>query len=92
MKRDARQLKDLDGVGKAALKDFELLGVKSVSDLAKKDPFQLYDQLIRISGPQDVCVLDVLRCAVAQSKNPKLPKEKRNWWYWSKVRKEDKES
>lgn len=88
MRKDARELKDLDGIGKAALKDFSLLGIKTVAELRRENPARLYERLATISGPQDVCVYDVFCCAVAQAKNPKLPKEQRNWWYWSKKRKE----
>jgi hypothetical protein len=87
MKSDRRQLKDLDGIGKAALKDFDLLGIKTVDELRRKNPARLYEQLASISGPQDICVYDVFCCAIAQSKNPKLPKEQRSWWYWSRKRK-----
>ncbi|MCB0411032.1 MAG: hypothetical protein KDD22_00805 [Bdellovibrionales bacterium] len=88
MKNDTRQLKDLDGIGRAALKDFELLGVKTVHELSRKNPDRLYEKLASISGPQDICVLDVFRCAVAQAKDPALPIEQRKWWYWSQSWKE----
>lgn len=88
MKSGTRKLKDLEGIGKAALLDFKLLGVSSVQQLAKQDPQNLYRRLTEISGNQDICVLDVFRCAVAQAKDVNLPKELRKWWYWSKVRKE----
>jgi hypothetical protein len=85
---DTRRLKDLAGVGKATRGDFKVLGVKSVRDLARRDPDRLYTELCRRTGvTQDVCVLDVLRCAVAQAKDPALPQERRNWWWWSRQRK-----
>ena len=87
MNANARRLADLDGIGKAALKDFHLLGIQSVQQLCNKKPEILFEQLKRLSGPQDICVLDVLRCAIEQAKNPRLPKEQRQWWYWSKKRK-----
>jgi hypothetical protein len=31
--------------------------------------------------------MDVLSAAIAQAQDPDLPKEKRRWWYWSKIRK-----
>jgi hypothetical protein len=34
-----------------------------------------------------MCCLDVFQAAVAQAKNPKLPIDKRQWWYWSRLRK-----
>lgn len=86
--KDERQLKDLAGVGRAFLKDFEMLGIRSVSQLAKKDGKKLYRELCRLTGTrQDPCVEDTLVCAVAQARDPGLPAEQRQWWYWSRVRK-----
>lgn len=83
-----RRLRDLAGIGPAALKDLELLNVPSVEALAASNPDQLYAELERLTARrQDPCVLDVLRCAVAQARNPDLPTEQRNWWYWSRLRK-----
>ena len=82
-----RMLKDLDSVGPAMLRDFELLGIRSVEELARRPPETMYEQLVARRGPQDICVLDVFRCAVAQARNPRLPAAQRNWWYWSCLRK-----
>jgi len=82
-----RQLHDLAGIGPAMLCDFEVLGIHSVADLARRNPEKLYEQLVARHGPQDICVLDVFRCAVAQARNPRLPAAQRNWWYWSRLRK-----
>jgi len=88
MMEDNRRLQDLVSVGKAILKDFELLEVKTVKELAKQDALELYRQLCRKTGArQDPCVLDVFRAAVAQAKDPRLPRYKCRWWYWSKIRK-----
>lgn len=83
-----RRLEDLSGIGLAMLADFERLGVKSVGDLARRDPRELYDRLCRITRTrQDPCVLDVLSCAVAQARDPRLPAARRRWWWWSRLRK-----
>jgi hypothetical protein len=83
-----RQLKDLAGIGPAMLGDFALLRVTSVDDLAGRDPDELYRDLELLTQTrQDPCVLDTLRCAVAQARDPDLPPEQRNWWYWSRLRK-----
>lgn len=83
-----RKFRDLISVGPAIEKDFALLGVKSVQDLAKRDPHKLYLQLCRKTQTrQDPCVLDVFRAAVAQARDPKLPAEQCVWWYWSRLRK-----
>lgn len=88
-----RQLSDLVSIGPAMLRDFERLGVRSVSVLARRDPEKLYERLCAVTGQaQDICVLDVFRAAVAQARNPKLPAARRNWWYWSRLRKRSERS
>jgi nucleotidyltransferase/DNA polymerase involved in DNA repair len=83
-----RRLKDLISIGPAMLKDFEQLGIKSVAQLAKQQPHKMYQRLQRLRGQRtDPCVLDTFEAAVAQARNPRLPAEKCQWWYWSKKRK-----
>src|SRR5260370_37515961 len=87
----ARQLVDLISIGPAMLRDFELLGIRSVAQLARQNPQRMYARLNRLSGKQqDPCVLDTFRAAVAQARDPRLPVEKCQWWYWSKKRKAGK--
>ncbi len=77
-----RELKDLISIGPAMLRDFELLGISSVAQLARQNPQSLYDQLGRVAPEhQDICVLDTFAAAVAQAKKPHLPAEQwRRWW------------
>lgn len=83
-----RQLSDLAGIGGAMLGDLDKLGIHSVAQLAKCDPEEMYRRLTKITGrQQDICVLDVFRCAVAQAANPRLPEEQKQWWWWSRRRK-----
>jgi pathogenicity locus Cdd1 protein len=85
---DNRQLQDLISIGPAMLRDFELLGIRSVAQLARRDPRKLYEALCRKTGQrQDICVLDVFRAAVAQACDPQLSVEQSQWWYWSRKRK-----
>ena len=85
-----RGLRDLISVGPAIAGDFELLGVRTVSQLSRSNPERLYEKLNRITGkPQDICCLDVFRAAVAQARDPFLPVEQCQWWYWSRRRKAD---
>ena len=59
-----RQLKDLISVGPAMLRDFEILGIHSVPELARANPRQMYNRLCEITGEkQDICCLDVFRAA-----------------------------
>lgn len=83
-----RRLSDLSGIGTAMLQDFKQLGIRTVEQLAKKDGKDLYDRLCCITRTkQDPCVLDTFNCAVAQARDPNLPKSKKNWWWWSQQRK-----
>ena len=84
----ARQLGDLISIGPAMLRDFELLGIRSVAQLAKQDPKLMYEKLGRVARQhQDICVLDTFCAAVAQARDPRLAAEKCQWWWWSEKRK-----
>lgn len=88
MARSERRLADLVSVGPAMVRDFELLGIHSVAQLSRRNPEKLFERLCEITGKaQDVCCLDVFCAAVAQARNPRLPLEQRQWWYWSRLRK-----
>jgi hypothetical protein len=88
MRSDPRKLSDLISVGPAKLRDFEILGVRSVSHLARRNPERLYESLCRVAPQhQGICCLDVFRAAVAQAKDPQLPADQYQWWYWSRNRK-----
>jgi len=83
-----RRLDDLVSIGPAMLRDFGLLGIRSVAQLARQNPEKLYERLCAKTGePVDICCLDVFSAAVAQARNPRLRAEQRNWWYWSRKRK-----
>jgi hypothetical protein len=83
-----RRLEDLISAGPAMVRDFERLGVRSVAQLARRNPERLYERLCEVTGQaQDICCLDVFRAAVAQARNPMLPVEQCQWWYWSRRRK-----
>jgi hypothetical protein len=83
-----RRLQELVSVGPATLRDFEVLGIHSVAQLAGQDAAGLYERLCRLTGEQvDICCLDVLRAAIAQAGDPWLPAEQCQWWYWSRKRK-----
>ena len=88
MPTQQRRIKDLVSVGPAMVRDFEMLGIGSVSELARRNPEKLYEKLCEVSGQaQNICCLDVFRAAVAQASNPRLPLEQAQWWYWSRQRK-----
>jgi Pathogenicity locus len=88
MLSEKRRFRDLVSVGPAMERDFEMLGIGSVAHLARQDPERMYEKLCSLTGQrQDPCVLDVFRAAVAQARDPRLPAEQCQWWYWSRRRK-----
>jgi len=83
-----RSLAELVSAGPAMLRDFELLGIRTVAQLRRRNPCSLYQQLCRITGRHhDICCQDVFSAAIAQARNPLLPPEQCQWWYWSRRRK-----
>ena len=88
MRTQDRRLQDLISVGAAMLQDFELLGIRTVGQLAGRNPARLYQKLCRLTGERvDICCQDVFSAAIAQARNPLLPAEQCRWWYWSRQRK-----
>ncbi len=88
MPSDQRRLEDLVSIGPAMLRDLDLLGIRSVAQLARQNPEKLYERLCAKTGqPVDICCLDVFSAAVAQARHPRLSAGKRQWWYWSRRRK-----
>lgn len=83
-----RELKELVSVGPAMLRDFQMLGVRSVAELARQEPGEMYERLCTLTGErQDPCVLDTFTAAVAQARDPELPPAQCQWWFWSRERK-----
>ena len=84
-----QELNRLVSVGDATLRDFGLLGIETLEDLACCDATDLYDRLCQSKGAKlDPCCEDIFQAAIEQAKNPHLAEEKKSWWYWSKKRKE----
>lgn len=82
-----RRLGDLVSVGRATVRDFNLLGIHTIAELSRQKPEKMYEKLCEMTGQaQDVCCLDVFRAAVAQAQNPRLPAKQCQWWYWSRQR------
>jgi hypothetical protein len=88
-----RVLGDLISIGPAMLRDFKLLGIRTVAQLARQKPERMYARLNSIrKRQQDPCVLDTFCAAVAQARNPRLPTERCQWWYWSRKRKQGQDA
>src|ERR1700749_1202671 len=85
---EKRKLTDLVSVGPATVNDLKLLGISRVEDLTDRDAVELYERLCELTGVRhDPCCKDVFNAAIAQSQNPDLPQEHKQWWYWSRLRK-----
>ncbi|MEW5881739.1 MAG: helix-hairpin-helix domain-containing protein [Pseudomonadota bacterium] len=77
-------LAGLRNIGPAMLRDLELLGVRSVAQLARRDADALYLRLQRLTGRrQDPCVWDTFAAAIHQARTGEaLP-----WWHFTRERK-----
>ena len=88
MEPEKRCLRDLVSVGPSIERDFHMLGIRSVPQLARQNPERMYEKMNALTGTrQDPCVLDTFCAAVAQARDPRLPAEQCQWWYWSRLRK-----
>lgn len=78
------ELLSLMSVGRATLKDLQLLDINKIDQLKNQTPDQLYENLQQITGiKHDPCVWDVFAAIIHEAKTgEKLP-----WWHWSKIRK-----
>lgn len=79
-----RQLQTLPNVGPATAGDLIRLGVRSLDDLAFRDPRALYDRLTELDGVRhDPCVLDTFAAAVHAARTGEtIP-----WWEMAPARK-----
>jgi hypothetical protein len=77
------ELTRLPGVGPSIAADLRSLGVRSIRDLARRNPERLYANLCRKTGErQDPCVLYTFRCAVYAAGMPGPDPHLLKWWNW----------
>ncbi|MCE1163900.1 MAG: helix-hairpin-helix domain-containing protein [Bacteroidetes bacterium] len=80
-----KELKTIPGVGKSIAEDLWNIGIRSVSNLRRKNPEKLYDLSNDYAGCiQDRCLLYVFRGAVYFAETPEDEREpeKLKWWNW----------
>ena len=84
MKSLSKALQQIPNIGPAMAEDLIRLGIRSIEDLAKKDPDKMYARLCEIDRRKhDICVRDVFEAAVTYTRGgPDRP-----WWYYSRRRK-----
>ena len=83
------ELLALANIGPAMRRDFKLLGIDTVAQLARQDADNLYLKLSALTGHrQDPCVWDTFAAAIHQAKTG----EAKPWWDWTPVRKKRAET
>ena len=80
------QLEQLPNVGPAVAEDCRLLGIHRPEDLVGRDPYQMYDELCRLTRTRhDPCLLDTFISAVRfMGGEPAKP-----WWAYTAERKRE---
>lgn len=77
------ELRQLPGIGPRMAADLRRLGVRSVRDMARRNPERLYARLCEITGQrQDPCVLYTFRCAVYAARTARPDPVRLKWWNW----------
>jgi hypothetical protein len=80
----AVRLEDIPNIGKQIAADLRALGFQTPSELAGKDPYDMYDRLCAMTGIRhDPCLLDTFISAVRfMDGGPPVP-----WWAYTAERK-----
>jgi len=81
---DVTKLEDIPNIGREIAKDLRDLGIEAPSQLAPRDPYDMYGQLCAQTGIRhDPCVLDTFIAAVRfMQGGPKVP-----WYAYTAERK-----
>lgn len=83
-RNNIKVLQDIPNVGKATEKDFHLLGITEPAQLIGSDPYELYDELCKLTGKKhDPCMIDVFISAVRFMEGG----SSRKWWEFTEERK-----
>ena len=78
-----REFRQMPNVGPATAGDLYDLGLRSIPDIARSDPDDLYERLCVHQGTQvDRCALYVFRALVYLAKTKRPDPEKVVWWAW----------
>jgi hypothetical protein len=83
--QNAQRLEDMPNIAKQIAADLRTLGYMHPTDLARKDPYEMYDRLCAITGiRQDPCLLDTFIAATRFADGgPAVP-----WWAYTTERKQ----
>ena len=82
---DVSKLEDIPNIGREIAKDLRDLGIEAPSQLAGRDPYEMYDKLCVTTGIRhDPCLLDTFIAAVRfMDGGPKVP-----WYAYTAERKQ----
>ena len=81
---NVNNLIDIPNIGPAISRKLKLINIHHPDDLIGKDPYQLYDELCRITSKRiDHCIIDVFISAVRFMEG--APAQK--WWTYTAERK-----
>ena len=84
-RNEIKKFQEIPNVGKATVKDFILLGINEPFELVGRDPYQMYNDLCKITSQHhDPCVIDVFISAVRYMEGGAAKK----WWEFTLERKE----
>lgn len=79
-----KNLEDLHNVGKATLRDLNILGIHSVEDLVHLEATEMFEQLEKRTGNRhDPCMWDIFAAIIHEAKTGKPT----SWWTWTEKRK-----
>ena len=84
-KQTEKLFRTIPGIGPSMAKDLWILNIRSLEELAKRDPQEMYDSLCALTdSKQDRCVLYVFRSAVYFAKTPSHLRDPQKllWWNW----------
>ena len=83
-RKTVSHLEELPNIGKAMARDLRLIGIQRPKDLVGKDPYQLYDELCKVTGNKhDPCVIDVFLSVVDFMNGG----DAKHWWAFTDERK-----
>ena len=82
---ECKTFQDIPNIGPAMAADFRLMGFKHPSELAGRDPYELYETLCKLTKARhDPCVIDAFIAAVRFMEGSKPTP----WWHYTEERKQ----
>ena len=84
VRKDIHTINEIPNIGPATARNLALLNIFTPSELIRKDPYKMYDDLCQITrSTHDPCVIDVFISAVRFMEG----EPSRKWWYYTPERK-----